>query len=270
MTKRVLVCVGLLVLIAVTAMAQGRGFRAFGGGLGGPFTVPPNVRYDGRFTFVRLKYTTAPGGYWYRGLPAWAHGYPVAEQNLMRIMNEVSGLEARTDDITVLSLDDPEVFKYPVVYIIEVGWWDMSDREAIALRTYLQKGGFVIVDDFKVRGAGGGFRSGGGGWEVFDANMQRVVPGAKFFDMQLSHPVFHTFFEINSLENFPQAYVAGRPIFRGLFEDNDPHKRLQMMVNYNTDVSQYWEWSGQGLRPMDDTNEAYKLGVNYIIYGITH
>ena len=75
---------------------------------------------------------------------------------------------------------------------------------------------------------------------------------------------------IRSLELIPQAYIAGRPIFRGVFEDNNPAKRLQMMVNYNTDVSQFWEWSGRGLRPVDDTNEAYKLGVNYLIYGLTH
>ena len=62
----------------------------------------------------------------------------------------------------------------------------------------------------------------------------------------------------------------GKAIFRGLYEDNDPTKRLQMIVNYNTDISQFWEWSGTGLRPIDDTNEAYKLGVNYVIYGLTH
>ena len=66
------------------------------------------------------------------------------------------------------------------------------------------------------------------------------------------------------------AYNAGPPIFRGLYEDNDPKKRLLMVVNYNTDISQYWEWSGRGLRPFDETNEAYKLGVNYVIYGLTH
>jgi hypothetical protein len=100
--------------------------------------------------------------------------------------------------------------------------------------------------------------------------MKRVLPGVRFFDMDASHPIFHSFFEINSLENFPQAYNSGRPIFRGVYEDNDPHKRLVMMVNYNTDISQYWEWSGRGLRPVDDTNEAYKLGVNFLIYGMTH
>jgi Domain of unknown function (DUF4159) len=61
-----------------------------------------------------------------------------------------------------------------------------------------------------------------------------------------------------------------RPTFRGVYEDNDPGKRLQIIINYNTDISQFWEWSGQGLRPIDQTNEAYKLGVNYLVYGLTH
>jgi Domain of unknown function (DUF4159) len=87
----------------------------------------------------------------------------------------------------------------------------------------------------------------------------------RFLEMDPAHAIFHAFFEITSLGNFPQAYNAGRAIFRGVFEDNDPQKRLQMIINYNTDISQFWEWSGRGLRPIDETNEAYKLGVNYVI-----
>lgn len=226
-----------------------------------------NRPYDGRFTFARLKYTTAPGGYWYQGMPSWAHGYPMSEDNLMRIMNEVSYLGARTDAYDLFSLDDPELMKYPVAYITEAGWWTLTDQEAAAFRAYLQKGGFVIFDDFKVPGD---FGAGGGGWDTFEANMKRVIPGAAFVDMDATHPIFHCFFEIDSLDHFPQAYNAGRPIFRGLYEDNDPRKRLQMIINYNTDISQYWEWSGRGFRPFDETNEAYKLGVNYVIYGLTH
>jgi len=241
----------------------------------GPFHEYPNIPYDGRFTFVRLKYTTAPGGYWYSGWPAWGHGYPLAEQNLMKIMNEVSFLNPHTEDINALALDDPEVFRYPVAYVIEVDWWAMTDREAAALRAYIAKGGFVIVDDFKPRRRFGRFGGDAGygygnGWEVFEAAMKRVDPSWRFVDLQASHPIFHSFFEIDRLDIIPQAYIAGQPIFRGLFENNDPSKRLQMIVNYNTDVSQFWEWSGTGLRPIDDTNEAYKLGVNYIVYGLTH
>src|SRR5262249_29498489 len=152
-----------------------------------------------------------------------------------------------------VSLDDPELFKYPVAYIIEVSWWILTDVQAATLRAYLQKGGFLIVDDFKATGD-----FGIPGWDVFEANMRRVLPGVRFLDLAPSDPIFHAFFEINSLENFPQAYNAGRPVFRGVFEDNDRSKRLQVVVNYNTDISQYWEWSGRGLRPFDETNEAYK------------
>jgi uncharacterized protein DUF4159 len=267
MRARVAAVAGVVVLLTAAVALGQFGFAR------GPFREYPNIAYDGRFTFVRLKYTTAPGGYWYGGWPAWGHGYPLAEQNLMRIMNEVSFLNPHMDDINALTLDDPEVFHYPIAYVIEVDWWAMTDSEAAALRAYVQKGGFVIVDDFKPRRFRGGFGGDGGygsGWDVFEAAMRRVFPEGRFVDLDATHPIFHSFFEIDRLDIIPQAYIAGRPIFRGLFEDNDPQKRLQLMVNYNTDVSQFWEWSGTGLRPIDDTNEAYKLGVNYIIYGLTH
>ncbi len=225
-----------------------------------------NLPYDGRFTFARLKYTTAPGGYWYQGLPSWAHGYPLSEDNLMRIMNEISELGARVDGFNVFSLDDEALCRYPLAYLTEAGWWTLNEEEALAFRKYLLKGGFVIFDDFKVAGDFGP----GGGWENFEDNIARIIPGARFVDMEISHPIFHSFFEIKSLSDFPQAYNAGPPMFRGLFEDNDPKKRLLMIVNYNTDISQYWEWSGRGFRPFDETNEAYKLGVNYVVYGLTH
>jgi hypothetical protein len=261
--RALLLAVSIVLAVATAAVAQ-RGFGGFGRGA---FHVVPNGKYDGRFTFVRVRYDTAPGGYWYGGWPAWAHGYPVAEQNLMKIMNEISNLDGHDEVINTVTLDDPELGRYPVAYIIEVDWWAMTDREAVALRAYLQKGGFLIVDDFKPRGfRGGGY---GGGWEIFESNMKRVLPSIRFVDLDLTHPIFHSFFEIKSLD-VPQAYVAGHAIFRGAYEDNDPSKRLQMIVNFNTDVSQFWEWSGTGLRPVDDTNEAYKLGVNYIMYGLTH
>ena len=111
------------------ALAQRRGF---GGFPGRPIAteVQPNIEYDGRFTFVRVSYDTAPGGYWYRGLPSWAHGYPIAERNLMRIMNELTFLHAHDEGVNVLTLDDPRLFQYPIAYIIEVSWWTLTDREA--------------------------------------------------------------------------------------------------------------------------------------------
>ena len=226
-----------------------------------------NIPYDGRFTFARVRYTPAPGGNWAGGQPSWVHGYPLAEQNLMRIMKDLSLLDAHTDDMNVVTLDDPELFRYPVAYIIEVGWWTMTDREVEGLRSYLQKGGFLIVDDFKPEGWRG---LPGGGWEPFRANIARLFPGARLLDLEASQPIFNSFYQIKDLDHFPQAYNSGHPVFRGVYEDNDRSKRLMMVVNYNTDISQYWEWSGRGFRPFDETNEAYKLGVNYLLYGLTH
>src|SRR5262249_13035548 len=150
-------------LAAAAAVAQ----RRFGGfGFGRQIRELPNAPYDGQFTFVRVKYEPTPDGYWYGGIPAWAHGYPIAEQNLMKIMNELSYLGARDQEVSTLTFDDPQLCKYPIAYVIEPGWWAMTDREAAALRSYMQKGGFVIVDDFKVRGfRGGGEGYGGGGLE---------------------------------------------------------------------------------------------------------
>ena len=223
-----------------------------------------NIAYDGRFTFARLRHTTGPGGFYYHGLPAWAHGYPTAEQNLMRIVNDLSLIAPHMDESNVFALDDPALDKFPIAYMTEAGFWTLTDKEATAFRAYLLKGGFVIFDDFR-----DDFR-GVGGWRNFELNMRRVLPEGKFVALASSHPIFHSFFEINSLGILPQFYDEGRPIFRGLFEDNDPQKRLMAIANFNTDISNFWEFSATGVRPIDDSNRAYKLGVNYITYGLTH
>ena len=119
-------------------------------------------------------------------------------------------------------------------------------------------------------GGGAGGPRGRAGPGGFEYSFRQVLPNAKFVDLDISHPIFHAFFEIPSFDIVPQAYDEGRPVFRGVFEDNDPSKRLIAMINYNTDISEYWEFSDTGLKPIDESNEAYKLGVNYMMYGMTH
>ena len=248
-----------LLLVGATALAQRGGYRF------APFVEPTNPRYDGRFMFARIKYTVGPGGYYYRQLPAWAHGEPYAEENLMKIMDSISLLRPHIEEGVVVGLDDPELFKFPVAYMTEAGFWVMNDDEGKALGAYLKKGGFLIFDDFRDPPRGGG------GLDNFAYNMQRAIPGAQFLPMDVTHPIFHAFFEIPSFDVVPQAYDSWtRPVFLGLFEDNNPNKRLMAIINYNTDISDFWEFSGRGYYPVDSANEAYKLGVNYIIYGLTH
>jgi hypothetical protein len=268
MKRMALVCT-LVLAIGVTALAQRGGYL--------PVTDAANPRYDGRFMFMRLKYTVGPGGYYYQnGLPSWAHGQPFAEENMMKIMDAVSLLKPHIEQSAVVGLDNPEMFKFPVAFMVEPGFWVMSDAEGAALRAYLQKGGFLIIDDFR--------EGRGSSWDNFAANMQRVIPGADFVPMDINHPIFHSFFEINSFDVIPQAYDGGGrrggrgggggfytpPEIYGLFEDNDVTKRLLAIINYNTDISNFWEFSGRGFYIVDDSNEAYKLGANYLIYGLTH
>jgi hypothetical protein len=145
--RTALIAAAALLCLAATTLAQ-RGFGRDQRSL----RVLRNLPYDGQFTFVRVSYETASSGYWAGGRPSWAHGYPLAEQNLMKIMNEVSYLGAHTEEINTLRLEDPELFKYPVAYIIEVGWWTLTDRGADALRAYLQKGGFQVFGWMKTVG----------------------------------------------------------------------------------------------------------------------
>ena len=251
----------LLVLLTMgesSALAQRRGFGGYGG-RNRREAIQPNPPYDGRFSFVRLRY--GPDyGFVAQSIP-WSHDYPTGEQHFMKILNELSYLNPHVDETSILPLDSPDLCKYPVAYMAEPGFLTLTDGEVAAFRTYLLKGGFVIFDDFAERR---------GGWDNFEAQMRRVLPEGRFVDLDASNPIFHAFFEIPNLDIIPQYYDTGKPIFRGIYENNDPAKRLLVMVNFNTDISEFWEFSDTGLKPIDESNEAYKLGVNYIIYGMTH
>jgi hypothetical protein len=228
-----------------------------GGGRGSNAPIAPNIPYDGRFTFLRVRY--GPPIAYQSQRVRWSHDYPEGEVNMMKILNEISSLGPHIEQSNILPLDDDELFKYPVAYMCEPGDWYVSEQQAANLRAYLQKGGFLIIDDFRR------FH-----WDNFDTQIHRVLPYARIVDLDVSHPIFHSFFEINSLDEIPQYYDPGRPIFRGIFEDNDPKRRLVVAIAFNTDVSEFWEWSGTGFKPMDESNAAFKLGVNFFIYGLTH
>jgi hypothetical protein len=257
MTRRAIAAfvVVLIVFGAAAAFAQRSG--VFGGLGGSNARILPNISYDGRFTFIRLRYGP-PIAFQSQRVP-WSHDYPEGEEHMTKILTEISYLDAHTDQSNVMAFDDPNIFKYPTAYLSEPGEWFITEHEAQVFRQYLQKGGFFIVDDFRYRD-----------WPNFEEQMRRILPDARYYDLDESNPIFHSFFEIKDLNKIPNYYDPGHPIFRGIYENNDPTKRLMVMINYNTDVSEFWEWSDTGFKPIDESNEAYKLGVNYFMYGMTH
>ena len=107
-------------------------------------------------------------------------------------------------------------------------------------------------------------------WANFEMQMRRVLPGARLVRLEQTHRIFDSFFAIQDVDAIVHPMSNLRPSYYGIFEDNDPAKRLMVVANFDNDVPEYWEWSGRGLFPFSNTNEAYKLGVNYLIYGMTH
>jgi hypothetical protein len=240
----------LLTLVAPLIAAAQRGGRFFGS----RFVQYENVPYDGRFTFARISYTRYGG---------WAADYPQMERNLTTILQEITAVRPHVTGSNVHTFDDPELLKYPIAYLSEPGYWFPSETEVLGLRDYLQKGGFLIVDDFHFPRE----------WSVFETAMRRVVPDARIERLDLTHSIFDTFFRIDTLEvpypgRLGEQGLMGE--FFGIYEGNDQRRRLTVVINYNIDIGDYVEWSGENLYNPHATNEAYKFMVNYVVYGLTH
>jgi uncharacterized protein DUF4159 len=268
--RRWLRALALVVLTSVAAASAQTDFGSWGqralaspqpeAGAWGRRSMP----YDGQFTFVRLRWR----GGTYGVLPDspgpnfWLHEYPRAERNLMGVIDSLTLINARANGSLILAVDDPLLLKHPVAMLWEPGYWTMTDEEAVHLRQYLLKGGFLIVNDFELDQ-----------WYNFEAQMRRVLPSGRLLPLNGSHPIFNSFFHLEKID-FPhprQHHLYGiKPLYFGLFEENDPAKRLMAIVNYNTNLAEYWQMAGTGLFPIDPANEAFKLGVNYMVYALTH
>lgn len=256
--KRLAVALIVAAIAAAAAASAQERERLWGGRRMEP-AFADNQDYDGRVVFVRLRYLSGFSGFRRGGreLP-WAHDYPTADIHMMKILEELTTLSPRVDGSNILSLDDPELFNYPVAYMSEPGAWSMNDEEVKGLRGYLLKGGFIIFDDFR-----------GNDWYNLEEQMRRVLPEGRWVQLEQTHPVFNSFFEIKSLTHLT-SYGDRVPTYHGIFEDNDPRRRLLAIANLDNDLGEYWEFSDQGIDPVDLSNEAYKFGVNYFIYGLTH
>jgi hypothetical protein len=260
MKKTTLLSLALIVCIGAAAAAV-YAQSGFGGRRAAQNYDGINIGYDGKLAFFRIRYATGLGGFGRRGgnrEPPWAHDYPTADQHMMRIISQLTTVGPHVTGSNIYSLDDPDMMNHPIAYLSEPGQWTMNEDEVKGLRSYLLKGGFLIVDDFR-----------GNDWWNLEEQMKLVLPELRFVQLDTSHPIFNSFFEIKNLEMLGFYSEYGAPSYWGLFEDNDPTKRLIAIANRNNDLGEYWEYSDTGFVPIDLSNEAYKFGVNYFIYGLT-
>jgi hypothetical protein len=278
MTKKRILLATLILLIAGVAFAQRNRFmspRNFQHSSDTPrWTNAPGFEKD-VFTFVRIRYSSGYGGFGRRRGGGWATDYPDADLNLAYRLQQMTSMKVDPDG-KVLEIADPELFRYPFIYIVEPGSLAFTDEEVPILRRYLLHGGFLMVDDFW----------GEDEWENLADELKRVFPDRDIVDLPRTHPLFHCVFDIPNDLNLQCPNVGlgtesqydgitwERPDahdthIRGIFDDKG---RLCVIICHNTDNGDGWEREGENQYYFREFSEkkSYPLGINIIFYAMTH
>lgn len=217
------------------------------------------------FHFARLIYSNAPNSRRGWGRNAWTTDYPEAEFHLMDGVDRMTSIDLERVNYNggggrVIGLMDEHLFDYPWLYAAEVGQWFLDDDEAARLREYLDRGGFLLVDDFW-----GPYE-----WQTFTLSMQRVFPDRPIIEIGDNDPVMSIVFEVDKQTQIPgiRGIRPGNvPYWRGIYNDQG---QLSVAINFNMDMGDAWEHAADPRYPAEMTATAYKFAVNYIVYSMTH
>ncbi len=227
--------------------------------------IPPDANEETEYYFVRLAYSMG-GAYRRRGGGSWTVDYPKAERQFLQGVRRLTNVHVRSMEKVVRPLDD-DLFNYPWIYAVEVGYWYLDEQEAARMREYLLRGGFLMVDDFH----------GSWQWQSFLDSMKRVFPDRPIVDISSDDEVFHVLYDVDRKVQVPgiQYLRSGstyeqdgvEPHWRGIYDDKG---RLLVAINFNMDLGDAWEWADLPEYPEHWTALAYRYGINYIIYAMTH
>ena len=271
MRRSVLLSASLLVLLwLLPATVPARGLPAAGSEARGSQDLDPRLA-GLQWTFVRIKYSAQirPRNrfrldYW--GEP-WAIDAPAAEQNLSRRLKTVTAIEV--GDPVVLTLEDPQLWQHPWIYFVEPGNLHLQDAEVPILREFLLRGGTATFDDFH-----GPYE-----WQNLARELKRVFPDREVVDLEPSHPMYTCFYKVDAYPQIPGlgSFLSGRTWEKGGFVPTlravlDDQQRPMVIINWNTDMGDGWEWSNAQEDPgyIDHTREADRMGINEIVYALTH
>ena len=214
------------------------------------------------FIFARVRFGGGnSGGFFgfggFGGMPGWAHDYPEAEEHILQVADEATGMNVTKLSYVIVDLDSEELFKYPFVYISEPAEMNMNEKEVANLREYFNRGGFAMVDDFDTQRE----------LDWLGSQLRKAFPDRNLVELTIEHPIFHTFYEMPTLEVASPYPNEGPPKFYGYYDDKG---RLLMIVNHNTDIGDFWEWIDQPMYPLEPSTEALRFGINYFMYAMTH
>jgi hypothetical protein len=233
-----------------------------------------NGESKSEYSWSRLRYTSAySGGYGYGfGRGNWSTDYPKADRQFLIALRRLTRIQARpTEQVVDLdSLDasgSPMIFNFPWVYAVQVQAWTFTEPEAKLLREYLLKGGFLMVDDFH----------GADDWERFMNGMLMVFPDRPIEDLNDKDEIFHVLYDLSDRFQVPgEQYVSsGRTCekcpneaeWRGIRDDNG---RIMVAICHNMHLGDAWEWADDPRYPEKFASLAFRIGINYVMYGMTH
>ncbi len=218
---------------------------------------------DHEFYFARGIYSSPSDGDDWGA--RWAIDYPEADQHFLVALRRLTGVDADRFEFP-LPIGGERIREFPFIYVVEAGFLRLDDDERTAVRDYLLGGGFLVVDDFWGTWA----------WESLEAQLANVLPDHAIRDLPMDHPVFHSYYDIDELLQVPNVAQAGTgrtheydgfvPRVRGIFDDQG---RLMVLINWNTDLGDAWEWADDEGYPLRFSNYAYRMGVNIVVYAMS-
>jgi hypothetical protein len=258
--------VGLGFALALILIGSLLGFqrnRAYEYEMQNPAVDPPDAEEKTEYAFARLRYRSVGRG-WRGG--SWGTDSNKAERQFVQGIRRLTRLHTRSVE-QIIDIDTNDMYDWPWLYAVEVGYWELSEAQAKRLRDYLDRGGFLMVDDFH-----GSYE-----WEVFASSLRRVFPDRPIVDLTDDDPIFKVLYELKERVQVPGVrYVrSGRtyeqdgiePRWRAVFDDKG---RIQVAICHNMDLGDAWEWADYPEYPEKFASLAYRIGINYIIYSMTH
>ena len=191
------------------------------------------------------------------GHMGWAHNYPYSDQNLNRFLARTTRVDVAEQSYRIVELGSKEVFDYPFAYVSEPGEMELTDTEVEHLREFVERGGFVLVDDFD------------GPWqfEQFRSQVRRAFPDRDFVELPIDHRVFHSIFDLDDLQGMGDYVAGGIVTYFALF---DAHGNLAILAGHNNDLANFWEWYDQPSMPLKPAADAFRLGSNAVVHAMTH
>jgi hypothetical protein len=229
--------------------------------------ICPSASSDGQkydesgFVYARIRFHMNPymrGGINAEGQVPWEHDYPFSDELFPSILKETTSVFTTPMSYQIVDIDSPELFRFPFAYLCEPGFLQLTEKDAANLRQYLDRGGFIMVDDFRQYRA----------LQNLAEQMKLVYPDRDIAPLDIKHEVFHTFYEMNEQDlHMPPPYGYEPVQFLGL---SDSKGNLKMVILYNNDLSEFWEWLDKGQRSLHDAATSLKFGINFVIYAMTH